>query len=222
MTLPRTLLAATIASAILVAFASVGAPANASGYDRVPAARLDIANDANREVAVFAGGCFWGVEAVFERVDGVQSAVSGFAGGEVANPSYKQVIRGNTGHAEAVRVVFDPRKVSYAQLLRAYFSVIADPTLKNRQGPDVGEHYRTAFFPQSERQKRVARAYIAQLDKSGTYRRPIVTTIEKGKFYRAEEYHQDFMRKNPRHPYILAHDAPKVRAFDRLFPGLRR
>lgn len=192
----------------------------ASNYERVPAARLDIANDAKVETAVFAGGCFWGVEAVFERMNGVKSAVSGFAGGHVINPSYRQVIRGGTGHAEAVRVIFDPRVVSYAELLQVYFSVIADPTQLNRQGPDVGEHYRTAFFPMNDAQEKVARAYIRQLGNAGIYDKPIVTRIERYRgFHNAEEYHQDFMVKNPNHPYIVQHDAPKVRALVRLFPG---
>lgn len=197
--------------------------AMSGGYERVPAAQYDPPSDVALETAIFAGGCFWGVEAVFERVDGVRSAVSGYAGGHVANPSYKQVTTGRTGHAEAVRVTFDPDKVSYAQLLQVYFSVIADPTLKNRQGPDVGPHYRTAFFPIDKRQAAVARRYIAQLDKAGVYKRPIVTTLEKpGTFWKAEDYHQNYMRKNPRTPYILAHDKPKVDAFERLFPALSR
>ena len=219
----RSIIVAGLAASLVLAAATLTAPASAADYRRVPAATLDITNGAASETAIFAGGCFWGVEAVFERVKGVKSAVSGFAGGHVANPSYRQVTTGRTGHAEAVRVTFDPRVVSYADLLQVYFSVIADPTQKNRQGPDVGPHYRTAFFPLDTRQARVARAYIAQLEKAGTYSRPIVTTIEKaGTFTAAEDYHQDYMRKNPRSPYILAHDAPKVRAFGKLFPDLAR
>lgn len=198
-------------------------PANAADYERVPAAKLDLSNKADREVAIFAGGCFWGVEAVFQEVKGVKAAVSGYAGGHVENPTYRQVTTGRTGHAESVRVTFDPNVVSYADLLEVYFSVIADPTLKNRQGPDVGTHYRTAFFPMNDRQRRVASAYIAQLDKAGIYERPIVTTLEApGTFTKAEDYHQNYMRKNPNSPYILAHDAPKVRAFAKLFPDLAR
>lgn len=211
----------TLNLAIAAACLAACTPASAAEYKRVPAATLDVAHQAKSETAIFAGGCFWGVEAVFERVKGVKSAVSGYAGGHVANPTYKQVTTGRTGHAEAVRVVFDPSVVSYAELLQVYFSVIADPTLKNRQGPDVGPHYRTAFFPLDARQTRIARAYIAQLDAARVYSRPIVTTLEtSGAFTKAEDYHQDYMRKNPRSPYIIAHDAPKVRAFERLFPNL--
>ncbi|MCJ8189831.1 peptide-methionine (S)-S-oxide reductase MsrA [Sphingomicrobium aestuariivivum] len=205
-----------------LALAACGS-ASASGYEKVPAARLVIENDAASETAVFAGGCFWGVEAVFEQVKGVRSAVSGFSGGASRKVSYRQVVSGGTGHAEAVKVVFDPRIVSYAELMRVYFSVIADPTQLNRQGPDVGPHYRTAFFPMDARQERQARAFIAQLGRAGVYDSPIVTRIEDwSHFIPAATYHQDFARKNPRHPYIVRHDAPKVAAFRRLFPELRR
>ncbi|WP_265570798.1 peptide-methionine (S)-S-oxide reductase MsrA [Sphingomicrobium nitratireducens] len=209
-------------AAVLGLVSLQGAPAIASSYERVPAARFDPDVSASNAVAVIAGGCFWGVEAVFERVDGVKSAVSGYAGGKEARPTYGSVSSGRSGHAEVVRVTYDPRVVSYGDLLRVYFSVIADPTLKNRQGPDVGPQYRTALFPLDATQRKVARAYIAQLDKAGTYSRPIVTTLESGRFYPAEPYHQDFMKKNPRHPYIVAHDLPKVRAFAKLFPDLAR
>ena len=151
-------------------------------------------------------------------VIGVSQVESGYIGGDVANPTYKAVCSGNTGHAEAVRVTFDPRRVSYSDLMQVYFSVIADPTQRNRQGPDVGEHYRSAFFPVDARQKREARAYIAQLGKAKVYDKPIVTRIEPFRhFVTAEAYHQDFMRKNPRHPYIVRHDAPKVAAYRDLF-----
>ena len=193
-------------------------PAGASNYARVPAAKLVVPNKAARETAYFAGGCFWGVEGVFEQVPGVISAVSGYTGGAERDATYKQVSAGKTGHAEAVKVVFDPRKVSYTQLMRVYFSVIADPTQLNRQGPDVGRHYRGAFFPVDDRQARQARAYIAQLGKAGVYDAKIVTKIEPYRFFvTAEGYHQDFMKKNPRHPYIVRHDAPKVAAYERLF-----
>lgn len=194
--------------------------AQAGNYERVPPPRLDVSNGAKVETAIFAGGCFWGVEAVFERVNGVKSAVSGFSGGTEINPTYRQVVAGRTGHAESVRVIFDPRVVSYAELLQIYFSVVADPTQLNRQGPDVGRHYRTAFFPLTTDQEKVARAYIRQLSSAGVFDKPIVTKIEPYRgFSVAEEYHQDFMVKNPRHPYIIQHDAPKVRALERLFPG---
>ena len=210
----------TLATA--VSLTACGSAAASDGYQRVPAAKSVIANDAATETAVFAGGCFWGVEAVFEEIDGVKSAVSGFSGGSAREISYKEVTRGGTGHAEAVKVVFDPRKVSYADLMRVYFSVIADPTQRNRQGPDVGEHYRSAFFPMNARQEKQARAYVRQLGAAGVYDKPIVTTIEDwSHFVPAEAYHQDFARKNPRHPYIVRHDAPKVAAFRRLFPAMR-
>ncbi len=193
-------------------------PAMAKNYSRVPAAKMQLANDAPLEVAYFAGGCFWGVEAVFEEVDGVKSAVSGFSGGAARDVTYKQITRGNTGHAETVKVVFDPRKTSYAELMQVYFSVIADPTQLNRQGPDVGTHYRSAFFPVDDRQKKQARAYIRQLGQAGVYDKPIVTKLEPFRFFvTAEGYHQDFASKNPRHPYIVRHDAPKVAAYKRIF-----
>ena len=213
-----TLILSAAVAGLLGGAALTGIPAQAKDYSRVPAASLSIENDAPLEVAYFAGGCFWGVEAVFEEVAGVKSAVSGFTGGAAKNVSYKQVTRGGTGHAEAVRVTFDPRRVSYTDLMQVYFSVIADPTQRNRQGPDVGEHYRSAFFPVDARQKREARAYIAQLGKAKVYDKPIVTRIEPFRhFVTAEAYHQDFMRKNPRHPYIVRHDAPKVAAYRDLF-----
>ena len=180
-----------------------------AGLTALPAA-------ANAETAVLAGGCFWGVEAVFEHVRGVTDVVSGYAGGSRADASYDKVSAERTAHAEAVRISFDPAKVSYAKLLHIYFTVAHDPTQLNRQGPDVGKSYRSAVFPQSKVQEAAARAFIASLRKS----RPAVTRIESGAFYPAEAYHQDFARKNPLHPYILAHDRPKVAALKREFPAL--
>ena len=171
---------------------------------------------ARSETAVLAGGCFWGVEAVFEHVKGVTGVVSGYAGGSRADATYDKVSANRTGHAEAVRITFDPAKVSYAKLLHIYFTVAHDPTQLNRQGPDVGRSYRSAVFPQSKAQEAAARAFIASLKKS----RPVVTRIETGAFYPAEAHHQDFARKNPFHPYILAHDRPKVSALKREFPAL--
>ena len=173
--------------------------------------------------AYFAGGCFWGVEAVFSHVKGVKSVVSGYHGGNAATASYDKVSSGVTNHAEAVRVVYDPKVVRYDQLLQVLFSVIADPTLKNRQGPDTGAHYRAAIIPVSADQRAVAEAYLKQMKASGVWDRPIVTGIESSrKFYEAEEYHQDFAEKNPNHPYIRRWDAPKVAALKRLFPALYR
>ena len=174
------------------------------------------------KTAVFAGGCFWGVEAVFSHTKGVTSAVSGYAGGRIANPSYEQVSGGETGHAEAVRVTYDPSVVRYDQLLRILFSVVADPTLKNRQGPDSGTQYRAAIFPLNAEQRQVATAYLAQMRSSGVWERPIVVEIESGRFYAAEGYHQDFAEKNPNHPYIRRWDAPKVVALRAMYPSLYR
>ena len=172
----------------------------------------------NREVAVLAGGCFWGVEAVYEHVKGVADVRSGFAGGDRNSATYDKVSSGSTRHAEAVRIVYDPKVVRYGDLLRIFFAVVHDPTEVNRQGPDVGPQYRSAIFPQSEAQARVAKAYIAQLSKQRIFDKPIATKIEQGAFVAAEAYHQDFMRKNPTHPYIVVHDKPKLAALKRTFP----
>jgi peptide-methionine (S)-S-oxide reductase len=152
-------------------------------------------------------------------VKGVREVTSGFAGRQAVGASYDQVSTGTTGNAEAVRIVFDPSQVSYAELLRIFFSVVHDPTQVNRQGPDVGPQYRTAIFPQSPAQAKVAKAYIAQLQKAHVFSRPIATRIETGGFEAAEGYHQDFMRKHPTHPYILVHDRPKLAALKRQFPA---
>jgi peptide-methionine (S)-S-oxide reductase len=174
------------------------------------------------ETAVLAGGCFWGVEAVFERVKGVATVVSGYAGGARADASYDKVSTERTRHAEAVKIVYDPRLVSYSDLLRIFFTVAHDPTQLNRQGPDVGPSYRSAVFPLNPAQRTIAQRYIASLNASKAHGRPVVTRIETGPFFPAEPYHQDFMRKNPRHPYILAHDVPKVAALKRMFPASYR
>jgi peptide-methionine (S)-S-oxide reductase len=179
----------------------------------VPEPRIDAAPaKAGLQSAVFSGGCFWGVEAVFEHVKGVENVVSGYAGGKLANPDYEEVSSGNTGHAESVRITFDPRQVSYGQLLKVFFSVAHDPTQLNRQGPDHGTQYRSAIFYSTPEQQRVASAYIAQMQAAGTFgKAPIVTQLAPlAKFWPAEAYHQDFARLNPTHPYIVVHDAPKV------------
>lgn len=173
------------------------------------------------QTAVFAGGCFWGVEAVFERVKGVQSARSGYAGGPRQAAVYEVVGSGLTGHAEAVEVRYDPAKVSYGTLLRVFFSVAHDPTQLNRQGPDTGSQYRSAIFPRDAAQAEMAKAYIAQLAAAKTWPAKIVTTIEPGKaFYPAEAYHQDFLRRNPSYPYIVINDLPKLEALKSRFPQL--
>jgi peptide-methionine (S)-S-oxide reductase len=170
------------------------------------------------ETAVLAGGCFWGVQGVFQHVKGVKSAISGYTGGNAGNAHYEDVGMGTTGHAESVQVTFDPKVVSYGEILRIYFSVAHDPTEKNRQGPDVGTQYRSAIFPRNETQQKVAQQYIAQLDAANAYGRPLATTVEPGKtFYRAEDYHQDFLVHNPTYPYIVYNDLPKVENLKRLF-----
>ena len=174
---------------------------------------------AGLKTAVFAGGCFWGVEAVFSHVKGVTSAVSGYHGGTKRSATYKLVTTGMTDHAEAVKVTYDPKVVRYDELLRIFFSVVADPTLKNRQGPDTGTHYNAAIVPMNAEQRAVAASYLAQMKRSGKWSRPIVTGVEPYKaFYPAEGYHQDFMAKNPRHGYILRWDKPKVRALAEYYP----
>ena len=189
----------------------------------LPAPAKIVPSSGESEVAYFAGGCFWGVEGVFEHVRGVESAVSGYMGGRTASPGYRDVTSGRTGHAETVRVRFDPRRVRYADLLRIYFSVVADPTQLNRQGPDTGSQYRTALFPANRAQADQARAYIAQLTRARAFKRPIVTRLERlATFTPAEAYHQDFMEKHPSHPYILMHDRPKVAALRTQFPRLYR
>ncbi len=175
------------------------------------------------KTAVFAGGCFWGVQGVFEHVAGVTSAVAGYTGGDRDTAAYETVSTGRTGHAESVEVTYDPNKITYAQLLQIYFSVVTDPTELNRQGPDHGTQYRSTVFFQNPEQKTVAEDYIAQLGKAGVYRDPIVTTLEPFKaFYPAEAYHQDFLTLNPDYPYIAINDMPKVENLKRLFPAVYR
>jgi peptide-methionine (S)-S-oxide reductase len=173
------------------------------------------------KTAVFAGGCFWGMEAVFSHVKGVSSVVSGFEGGKRADAHYETVSAGTTGHAEAVRITYDPAVVRYDQLLQVFFSVASDPTQLNRQYPDTGTQYRNAIVPQSTEQARVTTGYLAQLRKLNLWKRPIVTAVEANRgFFAAEDYHQDFALKNPDHGYIRMWDAPKVAGLKRVFPGL--
>jgi peptide-methionine (S)-S-oxide reductase len=179
------------------------------------------ANAAPRtEAAVLAGGCFWGMESVFEHVKGVKDVVSGFAGGGAKDANYDAVSSERTGHAEAVKITYDPSQISYAQLLQIYFTVAHDPTQVNRQNPDVGPSYRSAIFPQSAQQAAFAKAFIARLNGSHIYKKPIATRIESGGFYPAEAYHQDFARKHPDYPYIVVNDRPKVAALQKRFPAL--
>jgi peptide-methionine (S)-S-oxide reductase len=195
-------------------------PAAAEHAVSIPAPAADVPPSNHLETAVLAGGCFWGMEAVFEQVKGVKSVVSGYDGGSKATANYSDVSTEKTGHAEAVKITYDPTQVSYGTLLRVYFSVAHDPTQLNRQTPDRGPSYRSAIFPQSAAQKKVAAAYIAQLTRAHAFDKPIVTKIESGTFYPAEAHHQDFYRKNPNHPYIVHWDKPKVAAFRAAFPKL--
>jgi peptide-methionine (S)-S-oxide reductase len=179
-----------------------------------------VATPAYADTAVLAGGCFWGMESVFEHVKGVSDVVSGYAGGRAADASYDKVSSERTGHAEAVRINYDPKQVSYAQLLQVFFAVAHDPTQVNRQGPDVGTSYRSAIFPQNAQQAAQARTFIARLNASHAFGKPIATRIESGGFYPAEAYHQGFARKNPYYPYILINDRPKVAALKSRYPAL--
>ncbi|RZK01139.1 MAG: peptide-methionine (S)-S-oxide reductase [Novosphingobium sp.] len=185
-----------------------------------PLAQRQASEPRGLKTAIFAGGCFWGVEGVFSHVRGVTSAVSGYHGGDAKTARYERIHGGASGHAESVRVTYDPARVRYDQLLRVFFSVVTDPTQLDRQGPDVGREYRNALVPLSAEQRAVAEAYLAQLRGSGVWRAPIVTRIEAYRqFFPAEAYHQDFMLANPDHPYIRRWDAPKVAALRQLFPG---
>ena len=172
------------------------------------------------EQAVLAGGCFWGMEGVFEHVRGVRNVVSGYAGGTARDANYDSVSTERTGHAEAVRITFDPAQISYGQLLKIYATVAHDPTQVNRQGPDTGTSYRSAIFPQNAAQRQAAARFLAQLSASHIYPRPIATRIESGGFYPAEAYHQGFMRRHPYYPYILVNDRPKLAKLKRAYPQL--
>lgn len=189
----------------------------------IPAAKTDasLAATSGRQTAVFAGGCFWGTQAVFERLKGVVDTKAGYAGGSKETATYDQVTTETTGHAESVEVVYDPSKITYGQLLRIFFSVAHDPTQLNRQGPDVGTSYRSAIFYMSDEQKRIAEAYIAQLDAEKVFPKKIVTEVTPLKgFYKAEDYHQDYALHHPENPYILVCDRPKVAALKKQFPEL--
>ncbi len=209
---------------IVLAALGVATPLRAERAVLAPVPAIDAAPIRKLETAVFAGGCYWGVDGVFSHVKGVQLVVSGFAGGpRDRRVDYETVSGGDTGFAEAVRVTYDPAQVSYGTLLRIFFSVIADPTTLNYQGPDHGTQYRSALFPLHAEQGKAASAYLAQIGKTGLWRDPIVTRVERFTgFQNAGPDHQDFMRKNPRHPYILRWDAPKLAAFKAMFPTLYR
>jgi peptide-methionine (S)-S-oxide reductase len=208
----------TVATGILLAAFSV-----AASNPPIPALSSDVSllSKPGKETAVFAGGCFWGVQSVFQRVKGVLSTTAGYSGGSAKTATYKQVVTETTGHAESVEVVFDPSRITYGQLLRIYFSVAHDPTQLNRQGPDEGTSYRSAIFYVNEEQMRLAKAYIAQLDQQKVFPKPIVTEVTPLKaFYRAEDYHKDYAYNNPDNPYIQVCDRPKIEALKQQFPEL--
>ena len=217
---PPALLVLLGASALAVGVRAWPGPAQAETVATLPMPAADAApGPSGLQTAVFAGGCFWGVQAVFQHVDGVVQAVSGYSGGTVANPTYEQVSAGRTGHAEAVRVTFDAAKVSYGKLLQIFFSVALDPTEVNRQGPDTGTQYRSELFVDGAEQERVARGYIAQLDAAHVFRAPIATRVDPaGPFYAAEGYHQDYLQLHPDSMYIVYNDMPKVKHLQASFP----
>src|SRR5262245_29314781 len=190
----------------------------------VPLPAVDVApGSSTSAVAVLAGGCFWGVQGVYQHVNGVTNAVSGYAGGDKRNANYDVVSMGGTGHAESVQSTYDPRQISYGRLLQIFVSVVHDPTELNRQGPDTGTQYRSAIFPLTEEQASVAKAYLAQLNDAHLFKKPIATKIEPDRaFYPAEAYHQDFLERNPTYPYIAINDLPKIRDLKRLMPELYR
>jgi peptide-methionine (S)-S-oxide reductase len=212
----------TLAFAAVVGLLFPWAPVQAGEAAALPPPAIDAAapSGSGLQTAVFAGGCFWGIQGVFQHVKGVTRAVSGYAGGTVSNPSYEQVSTGSTGHAEAVRVTFDPAQVSYGRLLRIFFSVALDPTQKDRQGPDWGTQYRSELFVADAEQAKVAKAYVDQLEAAHVYSKPIATRIDPaGAFWPAEAYHQDYLELHPNQFYIAMNDIPKVKALQALFPN---
>jgi peptide-methionine (S)-S-oxide reductase len=222
---PRSVvLAATLLVAVGVCL--TGLKSNAETARTIPPPAVDepsAGTAGESETAVLAGGCFWGVQGVFQHVSGVTSAVSGYAGGDSSSAHYETVGSGGTGHAESVQITFDPGKISYGRILQIYFSVVPAPTQLNRQGPDVGTQYRSAIFPANPQQARIAKAYIAQLSQARVFDAAIVTKIEPDRvFYAAEDYHQDFLTKHPFHPYIVYNDLPKIDELKQLFPDAYR
>ncbi len=204
---------------VLLAITSLGilSPTMLPAY----ATNIPAATGIKPQTAVFAGGCFWGVEAVFEHLKGVSEVVSGYSGGKPKTAQYKTVSSGHTGHAESVRVIYDPSKISYPQLLKIYFLVAHNPTQLNRQGPDFGTQYRSAIFYANDEQKKAAQAYIIQLNKQHSFQQPIVTELAPlNKFYQAEEYHQDFISRHPYDPYVVFNDLPKLSQLQKKFPDL--
>jgi len=224
--MPKSLIAVSMLLLFSLAACGAGSTANPSmeGAVRIPAPAVDSpVQTPGTQTAVVAGGCFWGVQGVYQHLKGVKNVLSGYAGGQRATAEYEVVGGGETGHAESVEIVYDPAQVSYGQILQVFFSVVHDPTQLNRQGPDSGTQYRSAIFYADDQQQEIATAYIAQLDKAGMFGKPIVTRVDKLKgFYAAEGYHQDYLLKHPNQPYIVFNDQPKVRNFERTLPALWR
>jgi peptide-methionine (S)-S-oxide reductase len=211
-------LPAVAALMIVAGVAYWTSPSSAETVRTLPSPSLEETPGASREVTALAGGCFWGVQGVFQHVDGVISAVSGYAGGSRDTAQYEATSSGTTGHAESVQITFDPHRITYGRILQIYFSVAHDPTELNRQGPDVGTQYRSAVFPQNPEQSRIAAAYISQLNAAKLFPAAIITSIEPGKeFYPAEAYHQDYLTLHPYQPYIAINDLPKIQALKDLF-----
>jgi peptide-methionine (S)-S-oxide reductase len=217
-------LSAVAVGVVLVLAVAVGVKTMVFGDEkpqRLPPPAVNETTGAHTETAVFAGGCFWGVQTAFERIKGVTGTRAGYSGGTKDTANYEAVSSERTGHAESVKITFDPQKISYGTLLQVFFSVVADPTQLNRQGPDVGTSYRSVIFYTSPEQEKIAKAYIAQLDAAKAFKKPIVTqVVPLDKFYDAEEYHQDYAEKNPDNPYIQVCDIPKIHAIQKEFPEL--
>jgi peptide-methionine (S)-S-oxide reductase len=211
----------TMAALLLAFSASIGCTAATKTPVPAPAHDAPLAQAPGKQTAVFAGGCFWGTQSVFERVKGVLATTAGYSGGSAFTATYEQVGQENTGHAESVKLVYDPSKITYGQLLQIFFSVVHDPTQLNRQGPDVGESYRSVIFYANDEQQKISKDYIAQLNAAKVFPKPIVTQVVPLKgFYDAEAYHQDYALHNPNNPYILVCDRPKVEALKQQFPEL--
>jgi peptide-methionine (S)-S-oxide reductase len=215
---------ATLIAVLILAAAVTWNRAHASGSGIAlpdPAVDAPLAGKSGKQTAVVAGGCFWGIQAVFQHVKGVKDATSGYSGGSVASPGYEEVSTGNTGHAESVKITFDPSQISYGQLLKVFFSVAHDPTQLNRQGPDTGSQYRSVIFYTDDEQKHIAEAYISQLEQARSFRAPIVTqVVPLNAFYAAEAYHQNYATLHPDNPYIAINDAPKVEHLRQQLPDL--
>lgn len=219
--MPRTLQQGLIALAALFAATACNAKANPAAAIPAPEYDAPRASASGQQIAVLSGGCFWGIQAVFQHVKGVISATSGYSGGSAKTAEYETVSTGETGHAESVQIVYDPSQITYGELLHVFFSVAHDPTQLNRQGPDDGTQYRSSIFYNSDEQKRIAESYIAQLDKAKVFRHPIVTkVVPLEAFYPAEAYHQNYAALHPNQPYIVFNDAPKVEHLKQQFPDL--